>query len=110
MQLDATGWARFGVGAGEVKRLMRYVRREAARLARRHPDPETVRGDVEGEMWLKALRILDGDPLYDRKKLRTAMYRAGCDCVSRQLEDAPRLGGRRSKDPTKMASYEEVFR
>jgi hypothetical protein len=122
--LPDAGWARFGISEDERLDHERFIARASGGLVSGLPSAGAVVDDIRQEMWLALFRLTGGrecwvelggtgeppvlpdDPEHRRNLLRKAMYRAGCDCLSRQVYDGPYAGRRR--DWTRMVELEGV--
>lgn len=120
-------WARFGISEDERLDHERFIAASSRSLVSGLPASATVLEDVRQEMWVRCLALTGGpdawreltagtgdppvlpvEPGRRRSYIRKAMWRAGCDCLARQVYDGPRCRGSRRNDWSRMAGLEEV--
>ena len=105
-------WARFGLSDDERRELERYVASSSASLSASHPNSRDLRDDVAQEMWLACLTFLSEPDCESRIThnrigyLHKLMYRAGQNCLTRLIPDAPYEGSTKNRE--RMVGLEEV--
>jgi hypothetical protein len=118
------GWAIFGISEDERLEHERFIASSSGSLVSGHPNAHIVVDDVRQQMCVALLKLTGGpevwhelggkgsppalpaDPSHRAAYLRKAMYRAGQDCLDRQVYDGPYEGRRRNWE--RVVSFEEV--